>query len=59
VRRKSEYENHIAWRKTKIGGAALGVVFMVLIAVVIFFWDRLWWEDGDGDTGKEGGVLVR
>ena len=55
VRRKSEYETHIAWRKTKIGGAALGVTFMVLIALVIFFWDRLRWErDGGDGKGAEG-----
>ncbi|KAH8592040.1 hypothetical protein B0O99DRAFT_630972 [Bisporella sp. PMI_857] len=58
VRRKSEHENHLAWRRTKIAGAAFGALFMVLIALGIVIFGQKWWERdvplGDDGSGKSG-----
>ena len=51
IKRKSEYDNHVAWRKTKIAGLGLGVAFMVAIALVVFFWDGLFWESKGTENG--------
>jgi len=41
IRRASEHETRLAYKKGKIVGAALSFIFMVLIALFVIFYDRL------------------
>lgn len=53
VRRTTEREAKLAYRRGKIVGAALGVGFMVLVALFVFFWDRIFWESERGPGRKD------